>query len=952
MMNSYNNDNVRIVNGTPIPVPADNQVNEWHFTLFTFVDNEIVNGMKTPSKKDIKEAIEDKQAFIWMHSFKQVKWDYEDEDEEQASMFKNTGAECLGSFQYYPPFAFVSSAKKIYASLPTGVLTPNGSLIPHPFPDTDEPYCELFSLYTPMEEYVSSDEWKEKQFKEFATWKNDNLVTQEEARNKIRKRNHKLYFREPYFKTVSHGYDDKTPFQKTGAFSFYYKITKHNPRPTGTEPMPSLEVWHNTSNLGENEDGTPNTDTAETNYMRLVISPFQDVPIKLYCNGNSNEGSFKRVEKTLRTEWGPQACQKEYDRCDILFLFNTYFGMLVTNDISVNKYTKENSFIVNTKHIKNPFQTLGITNITPTDKMIAFLEQSKKAKALEIFPTIVKEDPEPTEIRLKVKHPKETMFGPIEGFRQIWDGCVGESGYLPMYFSRALSFTIFFKGMYAVNGDQSAVKYYAYPVVNCYNDMMDASEIWSGISRKGAKCIEAKLAYVDHGKQEAVYYFDIQFKAKFPQRYPIECFGVVIAAHVTSRNINIMNGNGVFSIGPRANIRSKYPAARRKQSVSSDKYLGIMSSLSVNAGLDGINGQMVLDGYPLDQGIANVIQDQLIGEVDLKVDLHPYSNNPNPDIFKGFGMEMSTSNSNGAYKMSVELKGTQQKLMDMKIIACPFFDGDELEKICQYVEDYAKIPIRMMNYTISNPKQALPTGVQDGWLAKTGYQPDENMNETFRVPRSTNFESPAIAYPNGVSCFDLLKDVAQQTGCIFSVGMDGIGYMYELNELGVPYILVNQMMGNVVRFDATEIIGVDIAPSFENRFTHVSTFAMAEYKSKKADTIAENVRNEVLYPMHRSTNLGDPIFPWSKHTIQVVNGYLSPEQLTAVHHANILSSTMDRYDGSITVLGNTKVYFLFQLIKISNQYFYVTNISHNIDLQTKMWTTSYQVNYFNEAMAF
>jgi hypothetical protein len=49
----------------------------------------------------------------------------------------------------------------------------------------------------------------------------------------------------------------------------------------------------------------------------------------------------------------------------------------------------------------------------------------------------------------------------------------------------------------------------------------------------------------------------------------------------------------------------------------------------------------------------------------------------------------------------------------------------------------------------------------------------------------------------------------------------------------------------------------------------------------------------------------------------------------------------------MTVRGNTKVNHVYQLIKVNGTYFHVYAIDHNIDLQSKSWTTTYTIAYQN-----
>lgn len=71
-------------------------------------------------------------------------------------------------------------------------------------------------------------------------------------------------------------------------------------------------------------------------------------------------------------------------------------------------------------------------------------------------------------------------------------------------------------------------------------------------------------------------------------------------------------------------------------------------------------------------------------------------------------------------------------------------------------------------------------------------------------------------------------------------------------------------------------------------------------------------------------------------------------ELAEVHANRVKMMTADIYLGNLTVKGNTKVDHIYQKIKVCGQDYFVMSIEHSIDVSTKVWTTSYQLQCINK----
>ena len=171
----------------------------------------------------------------------------------------------------------------------------------------------------------------------------------------------------------------------------------------------------------------------------------------------------------------------------------------------------------------------------------------------------------------------------------------------------------------------------------------------------------------------------------------------------------------------------------------------------------------------------------------------------------------------------------------------------------------------------------------------------------------------------------------------------------------MPYYLKNQIRsGNYVTFDVRDIMSFNLSPSLENKYNSIATFGFIRKLTEKSghDTPKDNVSPGVFYTLIEPEDVleGQAKFPWAKANVGVENGFQTKTELERMHRNRVMFSATDKYQGTLQVMGNTKVTHIYQVIKIGDSYFYVTNISHTIDLERKNWTTSYQVGLVTDDM--
>ncbi len=762
-------------------------------------------------------------------------------------------------------------------------------------------------------------------------------------------------------------------------------------------------------------DGAASTSSFPNSDITMRYAP--DSQLTVIMGKNVEQGGFSENGEDLVPPFCQRTSEGTWNANPIIF-YPTYAGMVLTNSIMKNAKGGNDSILLAAEkrgNIKNDMEIMGWDN-APEIKQYMDTEDGDKMKW---FPTLVQEAQNPLDIGVRIV-PKEkyiigdTMvvrfikclgnFGycPIYFYRLMAFTLFFKGEYVDLDKITDVNIT----------GDATRFNYYIYPFI-CENtthpDEDDGASGWNAgtchiTSDKGAEPFVVSgfmdgtwhskngLVCYDKDLEEAIYRADFEYRSNSLQRYPIEIFGCAIVTRRKKKfQFDILNDNGTFQLSNGASIfdgKFTYLGSHRQGGKPSESNFGgaldLITNLSVQAGLDGCSGSMTLDAFPVIQGLDVLLQTQSIGEIDFNVgyagdtganeggsgsEAHLYRGGR---IFKGFAMELATNDSEGQYQITVNLEGSQRKLSDMKLACAPFWDGDRLEAICAYFEAYCKIKLMMFSKKTANLEDGQPvdSSTVNAHAGKWKSSDQKMVNRDpvkytdFRVPRSVDWKAPAVDFENGKTCYDALKDLAKMTGCFFTVGLDGKGYFYELNHYGFPYYVHNCMRQNrVLYLEPSDIISINLSPFINNKHNTIFTFGFLQ--KKKPDGMPDdNILQAAVTPGVFQTIItkseealqGRVVFPWSKTIICSENGYLTPSELFSIHKINVIASAADVYQGSVTVPGNTYIQHLYQVVNILEQNFFVVSIDHQIDSQTKSWTTSYQLNYYdykilNEAAA-
>jgi len=952
---------VKLVPGNQIPLPEGNQTN-CTFVHIDFSQVECMNFSENPegserSIRELKTIMRGKNCLLWIRPIGGKNGvgglKYRDSEGNERSLLNASeissydGVACGIGTPYGTIIPQIIVPSKEYAGTENGMVmeTPNG---------IDERY---------KSQYPGGYNWIPRKFtEEQATQKG---YSGEDA-NKIINDIHTYGRKNEEYKYI-YNYDSAkgkldTPIYNRriydcntrnseagpGACAICYSFTDSHPIGMGDtkeekEQAPSLGISLAglRSNAGQEDDESiSNSSYTVQNESAIVASVATNGTVIAAVGSETEKGAFLQPSNDCM----PPHCQKENDKYLLtpLFFYSTYQGIIVTNSILKDALEGGNSvFIKYNKEIQNPIYIASIRGADKNDE----IKRSIKKEGHELmrwFPTLFQESNDVDDLRIKVKPLNNIKFGDMVSVAFMKS--LGRFSYCPIFFHRKLCFTMYFKGNYLSHGETGG-RYYFYPLASA--DIGAGSEDnWRGIGSNGAPCISHYRHVVDDDSiQESIYAVDFEFTSSTPQRYPVEVFGVVIAYKRDSFQFQNENGNGTFQFDKR--IISQFSGAREEQDEFSKAYFGLIDNCSINASLNGITGTLNLDGYPLTQGIRHFMQSQSIGELDLAVK----QGDAFSPLFSGYGMEISTADNESSYGIGVNLYGINKKMEDMKVICCPFWDGDRLEMICAYFEAYLGLKIKMIDHTVTNYANAKVVGKNlhtnvGTWDANPNVVSSNNteMSSTFRVPRSSEWTRPAVDFKTGTTCYDALKKLGEFTGCYCVPQLDGTIVFYELNSFGIPYYVNNQQ--NVEHFDVYDIMSINMNPFIENKYNNVATFGMLQKKGVNGKIIMQN--NIEFGAFYTKTNdqyntATSLQFPWSKPLVGVEPAMLTKSELAIIHRNRVRFASADFYKGTVQVVGNTRVNHMYQKINICGTEYFVISIVHNINLSSKVWTTEYGI---------
>lgn len=761
------------------------------------------------------------------------------------------------------------------------------------------------------------------------------------------------------------------PFLNTlnGSFAFCYQFSHYNDIDQGdrkgVKPKIVLKI--------QNESVKKNT--------LIEIPPTGQVLVNygIYkANGNISTPSNDIVPpQCVRNSQGQLICKP-------IFVYPTYNGLVITGQFVKNCNGNGNELFLRLpkrSHFKNNIVVNNVTKTSEIDKIIKAQQQGQ----LKWFPSLLQQSPNGANIERTKFDIDTTMITSSAGSSSVVDSgsitlsgrytvrqvkCRGHMAYCPIYFYNEAKFKLFFKGGQttlasgfqsspSISPDKNNIQYYFYPTIYINNDRgNDGAGQWGGdnLDKNGAKCIKAEYYSVDKNTKQHIYsvQFDYDTKGSFP-RNPIQIFGGALVAYRSSFRFDMDNGNGPlfsslssFGVGQ---VQSNF-------NLNINGTFDLMTNLSLSLGFDGVTGNVAFDVYPTESGMTNLIHSQFVGQMSLQVqpvqissyiqdsyNFNKYFPDENKNFFKGYCMQATTQGADNSNGISMQLYGIQKKMQDMKLICCPYWDGDRLSTICKYISTYLNLPLKMINHSAS---YSTAQDCSQNWVSNKQLIVGNvgMVTSQFRVPRSVEWQKPSVDFKTGTTCYEALQQLSDMTGCVFVPSFDGCGYFYELNNYGVPYLLQNEKE-TPIQFSLQDILSINLSPSLQNIFNSIATCGYLQKRDNNGRVVENGVTPGFIYTKTQNDNKNGLNFPWAKCQVTVQNGYLTKSELQAVHSNNVIMSLSTIYQGTLTVVGNTRINHLYQPITINGIKFFVIKIDHTINLANKQWQTSYGIQYYD-----
>lgn len=767
--------------------------------------------------------------------------------------------------------------------------------------------------------------------------------------------------------------------------------------------------------LGGEESGEgTGKETALAPHLLLSLSEKHDTTKEMKISVNPKQGIFARVGDDIgqgslgkpQSTMMPPNCKNYEGSWNCMFIYPLYAGFVISST-STRQLSQENdnSIVISYDDVKPPFNNVGFVGVTPSMEVSNYFNKHQE-EAIEWFPALLTEteNQKRNNVGIAVKRNDERIE--MSDRPQLeWEKSFGKFFYCPLYFQRHIKFTLYFIGepdpkvttgdeeqgsegqgdIQSGNNDDSGIEkkvdYWFYPVITTDMTKDKQGESWSTGVRYGTivgqqgttsggnnlyygEMVTASSVCRYSETNETIYKAVFEFKTnsnKSP-RYPLEIHGAVCVTHKDGPSITIKNDNGNFKqsyttkteyqafvdSGNDGGSNISAPQPEGPEGTNYD-FLKYATDLSVNASLSGVTGNLDLDEYAIEGLLEQPIFEQSMGELCLKV--KDTDGETGDNIFTGYGMEIKKTDSESSHTVGINLLGVQKKLEDMKLIAAPFWDGDRLETIAFYFQEYCNVQLKMVDYTVENIDDAkLPTikyGPTGTWTSNSSSVVVDTITShpDFRVPRSANYRKPAVDFKTGTRCIDALNQLAEMTSCVFVVQPDGIGYFFELNEMGIPYYVENQT--NVIKFQASDVISINVSPYIENKYNTFATMGFLQKINKKNGNLEmQSVNPQLIYTPYKALKNN---FPWARVNVYVENGYMTLSELTEVHSNNVKFGVSEIYQGTVQVKGNNKVTHIYQRINVCGVDFFVSSIDHRVDLSTKTWTSNYGLSLYQPA---
>lgn len=296
-------------------------------------------------------------------------------------------------------------------------------------------------------------------------------------------------------------------------------------------------------------------------------------------------------------------------------------------------------------------------------------------------------------------------------------------------------------------------------------------------------------------------------------------------------------------------------------------------------------------------------------------------------LLKGIAYGQGINDSYSANEMSVPLFGLQRKLEEIKIINAPFFDGQNLRYVLEYLASYGNVAMNLDNA-----------------------KPDDLL------PASSNISVAIVDFKLGTSVWDAMHTVAELTAHMFVLQPDGVIWWYKISEVnGLPQAKSGHQMWS---YPNTRVVSATSEPDYSQFYNHLILMAM-----QAPTTNVKNPLEVVDLPMQpliagarlKNTN---PNISWSKLVVTPMTSFFTEKELNKQTYiqakraqsilwngnttipGNLGIRLFDTFSNNLSVSGGTKA--LSDDSEMRGE-FLVAGITHNVDIVSKNFTTQLNI---------
>lgn len=333
-----------------------------------------------------------------------------------------------------------------------------------------------------------------------------------------------------------------------------------------------------------------------------------------------------------------------------------------------------------------------------------------------------------------------------------------------------------------------------------------------------------------------------------------------------------------------------------------------ITSISISSTMESCTGSITFDRYGAldgDQASLDEKMVQNIGKISISANgcyntnASQSGDSSSSDIFYGYTWTASENKSKDGADVTINLVGPEKRLEDIQLVNPPIFDGYKFVDVADYICKFAGVKANLANA-------------------------DQNV----RLQMSTDpIETVCFNWTTGMECRQALDQICKDTAHGY-IPLDGEIFFFQRGRDGIPSYRGKQWTD----FSGENIQTVDTNPDFDNLRNEILLIAMRQVPEEALKDFPPEFPLFPITTMIKNTT--NPVVPWPKRFCYTLPGYLTQNKLDEIAGNVAASSSFYEIMGNTTIPGaNIKVLDTFLD-------YIVIGVTQNIDLVSKTWTTS------------